>query len=759
MALRGKKKADPVYRRKPSGKMRTKLVGLFLIVILAFVALAIRITVINAKSGDTYKKKVLTQSQQQYSSRTIPFKRGDILDTNGTVLAASEKVYNLVLDCKVVNSREEYLEPTVAALKQHFAVDEADVRKRLSDATTAASQYQILLKDVTIEQKKNFENYLNPDEETAGLSDEEKLKRRCVKGIWFEENYRRIYPMNSLACDVIGFTYDGTEAEWGIEGYYCSVLNGINGRQYGYVTGNDTAEQTIIPAQDGNTVVSTIDVNIQKMVEEKVDDLWTALSGGPHGSGGAANIGVVVQNPKNGQILSMASSEPYDLNNPRDLTPFYSDMDISLMNDEMMLENLQKLWQNYCISSAFEPGSTFKPVTVAGALEAGVISEDSTYYCDGLQKFGQNDEIHCSIYPAGHGQLDLAGSLMVSCNDAMMQISKKMGASQFLKYQKTYGFGSKTGIDLPGEASGTLFTEDGLGAVELATSSFGQGFTCTMLQEVNAFSSVVNGGYLYQPRIVREIRSSTGAVVQSNEPVLMRQTASTEVSDEVRDYLASVTSPQGSGKYAKVNGYSMGGKTGTAQKLREGPDKYLVSFIGFAPLDDPQVVVYVVVDEPNLADQADSKYPQYLCKQIMTQLLPYLNIFPDEEEAAPPEKVQSFDAMMADLIARKRGSQSVGQASGDMGTQEGTGDAAGAGQGTPEGTGETGGANPGTPEGGTGQGAAMDPQNPEAPYNQDDPEGADNANLPEPPQDKQKITGGDQLDSDGVSNGDLKFIQ
>lgn len=760
MALKDKKKVDPVYRRKPSGKMRAKLVGLFLVVILAFIALAIRITVINAKSGDTYKKKVLTQSQQQYSSRTIPFRRGDILDTNGTVLATSEKVYNLILDCKVVNSREDYLEPTVAALTQHFAVEEADVRGRLNDATTAASQYQILLKNVTIEQKKNFENYLTPDEEAAALSEEEQLKRSRVKGIWFEENYRRIYPLNSLACDVIGFTYDGTEAEWGIEGYYSSVLNGTNGRQYGYVTGNDTTEQTIIPAKDGNTVVSTIDVNIQKLVEEKVNDLWTALSGGPHGRNGAANIGVVVQNPKNGQILSMASSEPYNLNNPRDLTSFYGDMDISLMNDEMILENLQKIWQNYCISSAFEPGSTFKPITVAGALEAGVISEDSTYYCDGLQKFGKNDEIHCSIYPAGHGQLDLAGSLMVSCNDAMMQISKTMGAAQFLKYQKNYGFGSRTGIDLPGEASGTLFTEDGLGAVELATSSFGQGFTCTMLQEINAFSSVVNGGYLYQPRIVREIRSSTGAVVQRNEPVLMRQTASTEISDEVRDYLASVTSPQGSGKYAKINGYSMGGKTGTAQKLSAGPDKYLVSFIGFAPLDDPQVVVYVVVDEPNLEDQADSKYPQYLCKQIMTQLLPYLNIFPDEEEVTPPEKVQSFDAMMASLIATKSSVSAAGQQTAGQGDAQGDGDTAQAGQGTAEGTGDTAEPDQGTANGaGSGGGTATDPQDPEAPYNQDAPEGADNTNLPEPPQDKQKITGGNQLDSDGVSNGDLKFIQ
>ncbi len=592
--------------------MRTKLVGLFAIVILAFVGLAVRITVINAKDGDAYKKKVLTQSQQQYSSRTLPFKRGDILDTNGTVLATSEKLYNLVLDCKVVNTElnktTPYIEPTIAALVKYFNVSEADIRARLTDEKTANSQYQILLKEVTIEQKKAFEDYQSPDEETkASLSKEELAVRANVKGVWFEENYKRVYPLNSLACDVIGFTYDGTTADWGIEGYYGSILNGTNGRQYGYITEDDTTEQTIIEPKDGSTVLSTIDANIQKIVEEQIDYVWKALSNGPNGADGAANIGVVVQNPKNGQILAMGSSKPYDLNNPRDLTRYYSTEEISLMSEETMLENLQKLWQNYCIGTPFELGSTFKPVTVASALDAASVAEDETFYCDGFQKFG-NSMIKCSVYPKRHGEETLSDALKNSCNDAMMQIGEAMGAETFLQYQKAFGFGQKTGIDLPGEASGIIFNTDSMGVTELASSSFGQGFTSTMIQEINAFSACINGGYLYKPTVMKEIVSSSGAVVDTFTPTVIRQAVSSEVSDKVRQYLGTVVASDGTGKYAKVNGYSMGGKTGTAQKMGSAnKGKYLVSFIGFAPLDDPQVVVYVVVDEPNAGTQADSR--------------------------------------------------------------------------------------------------------------------------------------------------------
>ena len=758
MAVRRKRK-DPHSERKLNATMRTKLVGLFAIVILAFVGLAVRITVINAKDGDAYKKKVLTQSQQQYSSRTLPFKRGDILDTNGTVLATSEKLYNLVLDCKVVNTElnktTPYIEPTVAALVKYFNINEADVRSRLTDEKTANSQYQILLKEVTIEQKKAFEEYQSPDEATKEtLSKEELAVRNNVKGVWFEENYKRVYPLNSLACDVIGFTYDGTTADWGIEGYYGSVLNGTNGRQYGYVTEDDTTEQTIIEPKDGSTVISTIDANIQKIVEEQIDYMWTALSNGPGGVDGAANIGVIVQNPKNGQILAMGSSKPYDLNDPRDLTKFYSTQEIDAMSEETMLENLQQLWQNYCISTPFELGSTFKPVTVASALDAASVAEDETFYCDGYEKFG-NSMIKCSVYPKRHGEQTLADALKNSCNDAMMQIGAAMGAEQFIQYQKEFGFGQKTGIDLPGEASGIIFNKDSMGVTELASSAFGQGFTSTMIQEINAFSACINGGYLYKPTVMKEIVSSSGAVVDTAQSTVIRQAVSSEVSEKVRQYLGTVVASDGTGKYAKVNGYSMGGKTGTAQKMGSAnKGKYLVSFIGFAPLNDPQVVVYVVVDEPNAGSQADSRYPQYLYRKIMEQLLPYLNIFQDEEEQTTLKAVRILDEMMVynynQQVAKNTTTTDAAQTAGNTNDTTQT-DATGTAQNT---TGDTTETDTTTNTAGTTTGAADFANDPDAQA----PQEADNTDLAVPPQDTETVTGGQQLEDGGIANEDINMV-
>ena len=758
MAVRRKRK-DPHSERKLNATMRTKLVGLFAIVILAFVGLAVRITVINAKDGDAYKKKVLTQSQQQYSSRTLPFKRGDILDTNGTVLATSEKLYNLVLDCKVVNTElnktTPYIEPTVAALVKFFNINEADVRSRLTDEKTANSQYQILLKEVTIEQKKAFEEYQSPDEATKEtLSEEELAVRNNVKGVWFEENYKRVYPLNSLACDVIGFTYDGTTADWGIEGYYGSVLNGTNGRQYGYITEDDTTEQTIIEPKDGSTVISTIDANIQKIVEEQIDYMWTALSNGPGGVDGAANIGVIVQNPKNGQILAMGSSKPYDLNDPRDLTKFYSTQEIDAMSEETMLENLQQLWQNYCISTPFELGSTFKPVTVASALDAASVAEDETFYCDGYEKFG-NSMIKCSVYPKRHGEQTLADALKNSCNDAMMQIGAAMGAEQFIQYQKEFGFGQKTGIDLPGEASGIIFNKDSMGVTELASSAFGQGFTSTMIQEINAFSACINGGYLYKPTVMKEIVSSSGAVVDTAQSTVIRQAVSSEVSEKVRQYLGTVVASDGTGKYAKVNGYSMGGKTGTAQKMGSAnKGKYLVSFIGFAPLNDPQVVVYVVVDEPNAGSQADSRYPQYLYRKIMEQLLPYLNIFQDEEEQTTLKAVRILDEMMVynynQQVAKNTTATDAAQTAGNT-TDTTQTDATGTAQNT---TGDTTETDTTTNTAGTTTGAADFANDPDAQA----PQEADNTDLAVPPQDTETVTGGQQLEDGGIANEDINMV-
>lgn len=633
-----------------------KLVWLFGIVVLAFVGLGIRITVINASQGKQYSKQVLSQSQQKYDSRVIPFKRGDITDRNGVVLATSEKVYKVILDCKVVNTKEEYVEPTITALVDVLGLDEETIREKLEDETTKSSQYQILQSNVSINQKKAFEDYtdVSSDEAKETLTKEEIAERSNVKGVWFEEDYRRVYPLNSTASHLVGFTYTGNTADWGIEGYYSSTLNGVNGRQFGYYNSDDDVEQTIIDPVNGNSVQSTIDLNIQQVVEKYIDKFMTGMANGPRGEQGAANVGVVVANPKNGEILAMATDNPYDLNNPRDLTPYYSDEEIQEMKDNdggTMLKALYGIWQNYCISDAFEPGSTVKPLTIGAALDADVVQPTDTFVCDGYQKFGDT-MIRCSIYPRAHGTETLSDLIKHSCNDGLMQIGALLGPEEFLKYQKIFNFGSTTGIDLPGEATGILHSEENLssGSTELASASFGQGYTCTMIQEIAAICSAINGGYYYQPHVVSKIMNEDGDVIKDIQPVVTKQTVSSDVSALIRQYMGAVMESDGTGAAAKVDGYSMGGKTGTAQKYPREDKKYLVSFIGFAPLDDPQVVVYVVVDEPNAESQADSLYAQYLYKGIMTEILPYLNIFQDEEVT---DKTNAKMSYLEELINQK----------------------------------------------------------------------------------------------------------
>ena len=488
--------------------------------------------------------------------------------------------------------------------------------------------------NVSINQKKAFEDYTDVSGEEAKekLTKEEIAERSNIKGVWFEEDYRRVYPLNSTASHLVGFTYTGNSADWGIEGYYSSTLNGVNGRQFGYYNSDADVEQNIIDPINGNSVESTIDLNIQQVVEKYISNFMDGMANGPRGAEGAANVGVIVANPKNGEILAMATDNPYDLNDPRDLTSYYSQDEINGMDNDTMLENLYGIWKNYCISDAFEPGSTVKPLTIGAALDADVVQPSDTFVCDGYQMFG-GTRIRCAIYPGAHGTETLSDLIKHSCNDGLMQIGALLGSEEFLKYQKIFNFGATTGIDLPGESTGILHTEESLssGSTELASASFGQGYTCTMIQEIAAICSVINGGYYYQPHVVSKILNEDGDVIKDVQPVVTKQTVSSDVSALIRQYMGTVMESDGTGAAAKVDGYSMGGKTGTAQKYPREEKKYLVSFIGFAPLDDPQVVVYVVVDEPNTEYQADSLYAQYIYKGVMTEILPYLNIFQDEE--------------------------------------------------------------------------------------------------------------------------------
>ena len=634
-------------RKKPQPKinhtMRGKLVGLFAVVILALVCLLGRITYINATSGTKYKKRVLLQAQQSYQSSVLPAKRGNIYDCNGNLLATSQKVYTVILDCKEVNDeKHDYVDATVKALVDVLGIDEDDIRKKLTDPATSSSQYQILKKQITMDQKKAFEEYASPGED-SGLSEKELEERANVQGVWFEEDYLRIYPFDELACDTIGFTLSRETADAGLEGYYNSTLMGTDGRQYGYINDESDAEQTIMEPVTGESIETSLDVGVQQIVEKYVNGFKASM--------GAKNIGVIVMRPSTGEIIAMDGGDRYDLNNPRDMSQVYSQEEIDKMSDEETVTALNAMWGNFCVTDAFEVGSVVKPIVMAGALEKGKISATDTFNCDGGETFGANGDtyIKCAVWPDAHGTETLREVIANSCNDGMMQIAAKMGTEAFLKAQSLFNFGSRTGIDLPNEGAGVIHTTETMGETELACSAFGQGFTCTMLQEINAMCSVINGGYYYQPHLVTAIKDSSGGTVRTINPVLLKQTISSDISADIRSYMqASVL--EGTSRTSKVEGYSSGGKTGTAEKLPRGNKKYIVSFITFAPVENPQVLMYVAVDEPNAEEQADSKYPQYIAQGILSELLPYLNVAPDESEDGTIPKTELWEGFKGNLV-------------------------------------------------------------------------------------------------------------
>lgn len=604
-----KRRRNP-FRRKFSKTMQRKLVMLFAAIVLAFVFLVGRITYINAASGDKYTKLVL--DQQQYGSRTIPFKRGDIVDRNGTKIATSERIYNVILDMKVMLSKEEYIEPTIQVLEDCFGIAEEDVRTLMDKNPTG--RYNILKKGVDYATAQKF-NKIESDSE----------KYPNVKGIWLEEDYVRKYPYNTLASDVIGFTVDGNVGSNGIEASYNSILNGTDGREYGYQDESTSFEQTVKEPENGQTVMSTIDLQVQSIVEKHVLEFNEEHKNQAREGEGSLDTAVIVMNPQNGEILAEASYPNYDLNNPRDLTKYYTEEQIEAMSDEEKLDALNSLWNNFCVSDTYEPGSTFKPFVISAGLETGVLTGEESYICGGVLHVGDHD-IHCSNRD-GHGTQTLKRALENSCNVALMQIGESMGAEEFTRYQELFGFGEMTGIDLPGEASteGLLYEAENMDAASLATNAFGQNFNVTMTQLAASFCSLVNGGNYYEPHVVKQIQDENGNVTETKDPVLVRKTISKETSDIIKDYMYGVVE-EGTGKSAAVEGYAIGGKTGTAEKLPRRNGKYLVSFIGYAPQENPQVVVYVVVNEPNAQGQANSGFATELASKIMGEIFPYLGI-------------------------------------------------------------------------------------------------------------------------------------
>lgn len=620
--------------------MKKKLIVLFLAITVVLTGLIIRIMYIQYVKGATYEKIVL--SQQAYDSETIPYRRGDILDAKGTILATSTDVYNLVLDCKVLTSdvggKQPYLEPTLTALFSCYPqLDQNEIRALVTDSPD--SQYNVLLKKISYEEMEKY----------ASLAADTKTNPN-LKGVWFEKNYIRTYPYGALASPVIGFTRSDNVGMVGLESYYDEVLSGTNGRRYGYLNSDNDLEKTVREALNGDTIVTTIDANLQSIVEDKIKEFCDTFQDNHREGAAASNIGVLIMNPQNGEVKAMAQYPTFDLTDPWNLEGTYTEEEIGQMSEEEISDARDRLWTNFCVSSTYEPGSTAKPFTVACGLETGTLKGNETFECDGREVISGH-RVNC-VNRNGHGTETLRTALMDSCNDALMQMSYRIGAENFCEYQNIFGFGLRTNVDLPGEArtDSLLHHVEDMKTIDLATNSFGQNFNVTMIQMAGAFSSLVNGGNYYQPHMVSKVLDENGNVIRTINPVRIKQTVSEETSAQIKSYLYDTVS-EGTGRYAKVAGYSMGGKTGTAQKSVAGAKdakNYLVSFIGYLPADDPQLVIYAVVDEPNTHDQAHSTYAQNLVREILEEALPYLNIYQDEipaEGALTPEETDFYTGL------------------------------------------------------------------------------------------------------------------
>ena len=703
--------------------MSIKLAVLFAMILVAFAFLGIRLFIINRDNGDKYKKRVL--SQQAYDSVTIPAKRGDIVDRNNTKIAVSQKVYNVCIDSKTLNKDDgANIESTITALFSTpvtFNYTKDELRSYIM--SNPDSQYRIIAKKQSYESVSEIMNMVNnpsmyPD----------------FKGVWLEDTYVRQYPYNSLACDVIGFVQGDNEGAYGLEEFYNDTLVGTNGREYGYLNDDENLERTLKPAQDGKTLVTSIDVNIQSIVEKNILAFNEEHRDEAREGAGSSNTGVIIMNPNNGEILAMASYPTYNLNDPRNTDNLEVQVELDpekfgLMNgildgntdleglddseiadavrkmaeenkaaeeidtgagqakpeeakseesqagqdqnesgnidinvgdgpndgeqssqgdpddpyagmtyaeayekayEDAKMEALNALWKNFCINSTYEPGSTMKPFTMAAGLEEGILKGDESYVCNGVLEIGGH-EIHCSNR-LGHGTLTFAGALEQSCNVAFMKIGAVIGKSVFMKYNQLFNFGLKTNIDLTGEAltNSLVFDINTMTPTDLAISSFGQGFNVTMIQMITGYCSLINGGYYYKPHIVTKILDSAGGTVETIEPRILKQTVSEETSRRIRELCVGVVD-NGTGKSARPAGYRIGGKTGTAEKYPRDKHNYVVSFMAFAPAENPEIVCYVVVDEPNTGNQAVSKYAAVLCKDILTEVLPYMGIFQTEE--------------------------------------------------------------------------------------------------------------------------------
>lgn len=538
--------------------------------------------------------------------------RGSILDRNEQVLAVSTAVYNVVLDPLQLaeENDEKKTKETFTTLCEYFP-----------DLNYEDLQYHITLNPET--NKINTPTHWKYLVKGVERSVKEELEAKKLLGVYFEQTSKRSYPLKTLACHLIGFNNT-----WGLEGYYNDEMTGTPGRSFILYQGADKVTYQDYEAQDGNTIVTTLDYTIQQYAEQAVKETMETWP--------SQNVAAIVMNPNTGEIYAMAAADTFDLNDPDEPLKLETDATFretwEAMTDEEKSEYLNSTWKNFCVSDTYEPGSVYKPLVVAAALEEGVITQNSTFYCGGKLTVADRD-INCHLH-SGHGTISVEEIMAQSCNPGIIQIAQKLGVEKFYKYQREFGFGEKTGIDLPGEEVGILHAESAIGPVELATSSFGQTFNCTSIQMATAFSTLINGGNLVKPYLVSQIVDDDGSVIMEQSTEVVRKVISQKTSDYIRTALKA-TVDHGTGKKIAIPGYSIGCKTGTSEQGARDKKKWTLTHMAYFPAENPQYLVFSVIHIPEgYADGVQTTAT--MTKQLMENIIKYKNLEPTEatEETA-----------------------------------------------------------------------------------------------------------------------------
>lgn len=571
------------YRSKTFN--RRKIWLMFLAVFFVLMFLGGRLVYLMVFCSEYYGQKAEDLHERE---RDIKAARGRIIDATGKILATNKSVCTI----SVIHSQIDEPEKVIAALQKELGLTEEEVRKRVEKVSS-------------IERVKT-----NVDKETG-----DRIRAYGLSGIKVDEDYKRYYPLDTMASTVLGFTGADNQGILGLEVKYDSYLQGTSGKILTLTDARgieiENAGETRLEPVNGYDLYISMDSNIQQYCEQAAEKAYIKKQ--------ADEVSVIVMNPQNGEIMAMVNYPEFNLNEPFTLIEEMG-ADGTESADKKQ-ELLNRMWRNPCISDTYEPGSTFKIITAAAALEEGVVSLTDQFYCPGY-RLVEDRRIRCAK-TSGHGAETFETGIMNSCNPVFIELGERLGVENYYKYFKQFGLTQKTGIDLPGEAATIMHKQENVGPVELATISFGQSFQITPIQLVTTVSSIINGGTRITPHFGVEVRETDGTLVETFSYDKREEICSGETSETMQYLLEKVVS-EGGGKNAKIEGYAIGGKTATSQTLPRSEHRYISSFLGFAPADDPKVLVIAIINNPK-GTYYGGLIAAPVVKEIMENILPYLD--------------------------------------------------------------------------------------------------------------------------------------